>query len=79
MRLLMITSMMLLASCGPGKVSLVPVEVSIPEKLLQQQSGWTGPAPTTNEEFAEAARAEIAGRRRANQNLASIAKIVGSE
>lgn len=61
MRLLLITGVMLLASCGAA------ID-------LTQEPGWTGPVPATMQEFALAAAAEKHGRERANKKLELAAK-----
>jgi hypothetical protein len=75
MRLLAITSIALLASCTNKPVA-VPVGPSIPPSLLTPAPGWQGSRPKTEQEFALALEAEIAGRKGANRKIATIAKIV---
>lgn len=59
MRSLILTSLMLLASCGHHIEVAAPV---IPPVDLNPCGGWTGPTPTTNQMLADAAGAEKHGR-----------------
>jgi len=72
MRRLMITSMLLLAACGPK-----PVMPALELLDLTPCPGWTGPRPATVGAFARAAAAERAGRLCANAKLEDVAGIAG--
>lgn len=77
MRLCLIFSMVVLASCGRDSTTFVRTHV--PADLLQPEPGWTGPRPQSEVDFALAAEAEKAGRKRANAKLEAVSEILGSE
>lgn len=80
---------MLLAGCGdslrpaePPPVAVPPVAV-LPAQpvadpaLFRPCPGWQGPVPQTAVDLALAAEAEIAGRKRCNEQLAALAEVYG--
>lgn len=64
----------LLAACGPDPV---PHPVSLLD--LAPCSGWQGPRPDTEGQFARAAAAERTGRLCANNKLAAVSETVNEE
>lgn len=72
MRLFLITSVMLLASCG-REITPAP----IPADLLVPCPGWQGRTPTTEGQLVDAALAEKRGREACNLKLGAIAEIAG--
>lgn len=68
MKILAITCLTLLASCGPKLLDGVDIEPC---------DGWTGARPTTEQQFARAALAEAHGRKCANSKLIAVGELTG--
>lgn len=71
MRLFLIISAALLASCGP-EITTAP----IPADLLVPCAGWTGNSPANGGQLVDAAFAEKRGREACNLKLKAISEIV---
>lgn len=67
---------LLLAACGhePARAVLSPPPISA--DLLVQRPGWTGPTPTQDGQFVDAAAAEKRGRLQCNGQLFTIAQTI---
>lgn len=65
-----------LAACGPSEVRDVVAPPPISADLLVQRPGWTGPTPTENGQFVDAAAAEKRGRLQCNGQIFTIAQTI---
>ena len=68
--------LLLLAACGPSDVREVVASPPISADLLVQRPGWTGPTPTQDGQFVDAAAAEKRGRLQCNGQILTIAQTI---
>ncbi|MVO14800.1 hypothetical protein GO984_03165 [Rhodobacteraceae bacterium CY05] len=76
MRLCLLCCVLLLSGCGRDPVVITPPPPPVPPDLLQPCSGYTGPKPSTEGQWIDAAGAEMRGRHCANDRLETIAEIL---
>ena len=77
MRLCLLCCALLLSGCGvPDSIVVTPPPRQVPADLLQGCAGYTGPHPSNEGQWSDAAVASEYGRICANARIKSIAKIL---
>jgi len=76
MRLYPLCCALLLSGCGPDPIAVTAPPPQVPPDMLQGCVGWTGPRPSDEGQWADAALAEKRGRHCANGKLAAIDDIL---
>ena len=76
MRLYLLCCALLLGACGLDSIVVTAPPPKVPADLLQGCAGWTGPRPSNEGQWADAAWAEMRGRYCANGRIETIAEIL---
>lgn len=76
MRLCLLCCALLLIGCGADPIVVTPPPPKVPADLLMPCAGYTGPHPSNEGQWSDAAVAEVRGRHCANGRIKAIAEIL---